>query len=220
MIKRSVRRGGEKMMNKILSAVNIIFLVVCVVYFCWRVGELDQNFQKEMHEVGLLISKYEAKAQFINKYLPMVEEYTKSGIIAKRILAAVYENSLWCQLNPELILAVITVESQFYPRAKSNVGAIGLMQVMPLTGIYVGRSLGIYINSDEDLFEVETNIQIGCVFLKDCIWKHGEFNGKGFYYAGRYEKHYQEYNDKIAAAKVIWETENRRNGEATNKERL
>lgn len=193
------------MMNKTLTAINIIFLVLCVAFFCWRVGELDKNFQKEMYEVSLLISKYEVKAQFINKYLPMVEKYTQSGITAKRILAAVYENSLWCKLDPELILAVITVESQFCPRARSEAGAIGLMQLMPLTGIYVGNRLGIWIGCDDDLYNIETNIQIGCVFLADCIRQHGDFNGKGFYYAGRYAKHYQEYNDKIAAARVIWD---------------
>jgi len=192
------------MMNKTLTVVNIIFLMLCVAFFCWRTGELDKNVQKEMHEIGLLISRYEAKAQFINKYLPMVEKYAESGIIARRILAAVYENSLQCNIDPGLILAVITVESQFFPRAKSDAGAIGLMQIMPLTGMYVGNRLGIWIHSDEDLYNIETNIQIGCVFLADCIRQHGDFNGKGFYYAGRHSQHYQVYNDLIADAEIIW----------------
>lgn len=189
---------------KLKTIAQILFFIIAIGYFSLRVGDLDKNFQKEMHELSLMMSRYEIKAQFIEHYMPMVVEHTESDINAKRILAAVYENSQWCKLDPELVLSVITVESAFNPRATSKVGAIGLMQVMPLTGVYVGSRLGIWIERDEDLYEIETNIQIGCVFLKDCIDRLGEYNGQGFYYAGRYRKRYKEYNDKIAAARKIW----------------
>lgn len=190
--------------NKIIAITNIMVMVACVAFFAWRTKDMDARFQKEMQWLSLMISRYEAKAQFIEQYLPPVEKYTESGIIARRILAAVYENSLQCKIDPELVLAVITVESQFYPQAKSEAGAIGLMQLMPLTGIYVGNRLGIWVRCDEDLYNIETNIQIGCVFLADCIRQHGDFNGKGFYYASRHSQHYQVYNDLIADAEKIW----------------
>jgi soluble lytic murein transglycosylase-like protein len=200
-----LENGIGKYTKRVWRIIEVSFFVFCVGFFAWRLKDIDKNFQEKMHEYGLLVSRYEAKALFIDQYLPRVSEHADSDITAKRILAAVYENSIDYGLEPDHVLAVIDVESDFNPRAKSDAGAIGLMQIMPLTGIYVGSRLGIWIGSDEDLYEIEMNIRIGCVFLKDCIDRLGEYNGQGFYYAGRHKKHYREYNDKIAAARKIWE---------------
>ena len=194
----------KKHLKRNWAALKILFFVLCIGYFAFRMKDLDKNFQDKMHEYGLLVSRYEAKAQFMDQYLPQVSEHAGSDITAKRILAAVYENSIDYGLEPDRVLAIIDVESDFNPKAKSDAGAIGLMQVMPVTGVYVGSRLGIWIGSDDDLYEIETNVRIGCVFLKDCIDRLGEYNGQGFYYAGRHKKHYQEYNDKIATARRIW----------------
>jgi len=191
-------------MRKIILIIEGVVLVVCVGFFAWRVTDLQREFQEKIETMNSMISRYEAKAQFIEEYLPMVESYTESKMTAMRILSAVYENSLQYRLEPELILSVIQVESEFNLKAYSDAGAIGLMQIMPVTGIYVGRSLGLWIGSNEDLYDIETNIQIGSVFLKDCIERLGEKNGLGFYYAGRYTKSYKEYTDKIATARVLW----------------
>lgn len=193
-----------KNLRWIFPIIEIVVVIAGISYFAWRMRDLDKNFQEEMHTLNFMISRYEAKAQFIDKYLPMVQPYIESEITAKRILAAVYENSLSCRLDPELILSVIKVESQFNPQATSDAGAIGLMQIMPLTGLYVGRCLGMWIGSDADLYEIETNIQIGCIFLKDCIERLGERNGLGFYYAGRYTHYYAEYVNLIVEAHQTW----------------
>jgi len=192
-------------MQKIYGALAVLIAILSVIYFIWRVDALDRNFQDEMIQVGLMISRYEAKAQFIEHYLPQVRQFNRSDLTAQRILSVVYENSLWCRLEPELVLAVIQVESQFNPRACSEAGALGLMQVMPVTGVYVGSRLGIWIGSDEDIYDIENNVRIGCVFLADCINRMGEHNGLGFYYAGRYRNHYQVYNDQVNTARQDWD---------------
>ena len=62
-------------------------------------------------------------------------------------------------LDPYLIAAVIYHESGGNPKAVSRAGARGLMQVMPSTA----RGLGV---SDPDqLFDPETNIQLGARYL-------------------------------------------------------
>ena len=75
-----------------------------------------------------------------------------------RLLAAVLSEAQRHDLDPELILAVIEVESRFDRFAISRVGAQGLMQVMPFWKAALGR------NSD-NLTAVETNIRYGAAIL-------------------------------------------------------
>lgn len=61
-------------------------------------------------------------------------------------------------VSPALAAAVIKVESGFHPRARSNKGARGLMQVLPATARKVGVNRNIY--------EPEHNIRAGVKYLK------------------------------------------------------
>ncbi|MBP1648779.1 MAG: rane-bound lytic murein transglycosylase [Bacteroidetes bacterium] len=60
-----------------------------------------------------------------------------------------------------LILAVMKQESRFMPEAESEKGAFGLMQIMPVTGAEVARSLSL-----EDLSHPGTNIRAGVYYLR------------------------------------------------------
>ncbi len=194
-------------MKKIAAKIVAGALISLFALLSWQVIKLRQNLNEKIETVNMMISKYEAKAQFVQDYLPIVNEFTNSEITAKRILAAVYENSLQYDIQPELILSVIQVESEFNPKAYSNAGALGLMQIMPVTGIYVGRSLGYSIKNEDELYNIEKNIKIGVVFLKECMDRMGERRGLGYYYAGRHTKYYNTYTTKIAAARELWATD-------------
>ena len=61
-------------------------------------------------------------------------------------------------LNPQLVLAVIEVESNFDKFAISKSGARGLMQVMPFWRDEIGTE-------KDNLFDIETNIRYGCAIL-------------------------------------------------------
>ncbi len=63
------------------------------------------------------------------------------------------------RLEPELVMAVIDVESNFDRFAISRVGARGLMQVMPFWRNEIGRP-------DDNLFQVKTNLRYGCTILR------------------------------------------------------
>ena len=75
------------------------------------------------------------------------------------ILRTVHREATRAGLPPELVLAVIQVESNFDRFAISSAGARGLMQVMPFWLDELQRP-------DGDLFDIRTNIRFGCIILK------------------------------------------------------
>ena len=68
-------------------------------------------------------------------------------------------------LDPLLVAAVIREESGFDPRARSAVGARGLMQLMPRTASWAAPREGIAGFDVVDLEDPETNIRLGCWYL-------------------------------------------------------
>jgi soluble lytic murein transglycosylase-like protein len=77
-----------------------------------------------------------------------------------RILKAVHSQATLANVPPELVLAVIDVESNFDRFAISSTSALGLMQVMP----FWVKELG-YKDKNE-LFRIDTNVLLGCRILK------------------------------------------------------
>ena len=95
-----------------------------------------------------------------------------------RILTRVHYEASRAEIAPELVLAVIEVESNFDSYAVSVAGALGLMQVMPFWIDEIGRP-------DDNLIRLETNLRYGCTILKFYIDKEkgdlrralGRYNG-------------------------------------------
>lgn len=71
-------------------------------------------------------------------------------------------------LDPFLIAAVIQVESGFRLEAASQKGALGLMQIMPETAVWLGTQRTETI-SPEDLFDPRINIGLGAYYLRYLI---------------------------------------------------
>ncbi len=69
-------------------------------------------------------------------------------------------------LNPSLVASIINAESRYNSNAKSSAGALGLMQIMPETAFWVAENNNILLNNEEELFEPQKNIEIGCCYLK------------------------------------------------------
>ena len=71
--------------------------------------------------------------------------------------ALIYEKAKKYDVDPALVAAVIEQESKFRPRAKSPVGARGLMQLMPRTGRWMGA---------RNLYDPEQNVDAGVKYIK------------------------------------------------------
>lgn len=69
------------------------------------------------------------------------------------------------EVDPVLIFSVIKVESNFQPRATSNVGARGLMQLMSDAYDWVKFRLDDDSESFDDMYDPEINIKYGSYYL-------------------------------------------------------
>lgn len=73
-------------------------------------------------------------------------------------------------VDPVLVASLICRESRFRVKAKSPVGARGLMQIMPDTGKWIAEQIDAEYK-EENLYEPAVNIRFGCWYLKYCLKK-------------------------------------------------
>ncbi len=96
----------------------------------------------------------------------------------EELLVTVHYEARRAALDPQLVLGLIQVESNFRKYAVSNAGARGYMQVMPFWVKQIGRP-------EHNLFHLRTNLRYGCVILKhylesekgDLFRALGRYNG-------------------------------------------
>lgn len=72
-------------------------------------------------------------------------------------------------LDPSVIYGVMRRESLFDPLAKSRVGALGLMQLMPYTARRVAKSLGLKRPGQADILNIDYNIKLGTKYFKTVL---------------------------------------------------
>lgn len=83
----------------------------------------------------------------------------------REILPLVLAYSKTYELSPALVLAVIKTESGFRPNAVSEAGAVGLMQLMPETFLYLSTEKLKETHREDALFDPEVNLRFGCYYL-------------------------------------------------------
>ena len=136
------------------------------------------------------IQNQRAVADFFEKKYKLdrakIEEYISNTVlIAKEV-----------KIDPVLLLAVISVESNFNPLIKSHAGAEGLMQVM--TTIHQDK-YALY-GGTADAVKPEVNIRVGAYILKYLIATSGSLrNGLKYYVGAANAENDGGYTDKVLA---------------------
>jgi soluble lytic murein transglycosylase-like protein len=99
--------------------------------------------------------------------LKLVSEEVRQDFFHKEVPfgSIIYREAKRNNLRPELVAAVVQAESKFQPAARSGAGAIGLMQLVPRTGRWMGA---------QDLHNPAQNISAGAKYLKNL---HDRFDG-------------------------------------------
>jgi soluble lytic murein transglycosylase len=91
-----------------------------------------------------------------------------------RYEAIVRSHARHYDLDPALLAAVIYQESKFHPDARSDSGAIGLMQLRPETAEGIAIRTGGHAFRTDDLLDPEINIRYGSWYLRHLFRKYGE----------------------------------------------
>ena len=124
-----------------------------------------QRIQVELRQTPTIEAPSSEQDIWISMMAPKIIQFDVSEREARSIAKWVWVYAQSHQLDPALILALITVESRFDSFATSVVGAQGLMQVMP----FWKKELG---SPEDDLFNIATNIRYGCAILKHYIKRY------------------------------------------------
>lgn len=93
------------------------------------------------------------------KKLTIVTETVREEFFKKEVPfgSIIYKEAKKNNVRPELVAAVVQAESRFKPTARSGAGAVGLMQLVPRTGRWMGA---------RDLTNPQQNIAAGTKYLK------------------------------------------------------
>ncbi|WP_157267878.1 transglycosylase SLT domain-containing protein [Azohydromonas aeria] len=127
-------------------------------------------------------------------------QFNTTRAMAARIVNAVYDAGERHQLSPSLLLAIISRESTFNPRATSGYGAQGLMQVVPrfhLDKLQEARAA----NAQASLFHPETNIDVGSRILVEYLDEEASLDRALAKYSGRASR----YIDKVLRERDAFE---------------
>ena len=125
-----------------------------------REPELKVLLQRIIGTSGCFADKFDSEVWY-KTMEPRLARLVSSHEVRVEILDHVYceaGRDPGLKIPPDLVLALIEVESRFDPWAVSPAGAVGLMQVMP----FWPRELGVA----NQLVRVEPNIRIGCEILR------------------------------------------------------
>jgi len=120
--------------------------------------ELKQRLQAAVGDNSSFADQYIATVWLTDMALRL-ERRVQDPEERVQILQYVHEEATRVNLSPELVLAVIDIESAFDRFAVSVAGARGLMQVMPFWLVELEEP-------DANLFDIRTNLRMGCTILR------------------------------------------------------
>ena len=123
----------------------------------------DRSVEELQHELDAARGELDlARAQM--ERMKRIIQYSSRYQIGADLAGSIVDIALAEGIDPELAFRLVQRESDFNPRAKSPVGAIGLAQVMPATARYFVKGI-----TPERLYEPTINLRIGFRYLRGLI---------------------------------------------------
>ncbi len=147
--------------------------------------------KKEAPAVHPDADRHLALAEFLAKRYKVSQDVTLEFVQIAHAEAQLY------RLDPLLVMAVIAVESRYNPIAESEVGAKGLMQIIPK---YHGDKLAEF-GGEKAVFDPESNIRVGTRILREYLTRTGNLSIALQMYAGALSDENDTYTNKVLSEK-------------------
>jgi soluble lytic murein transglycosylase-like protein len=164
------------MMNAFKRAGGVLRAAILLVAAAWPMGEahggpqmyeplsasVRNALQKSVADQAVEGTSFESREQaraWILAMSPRLRTKLPDSVARIEFLRTVHYEALRAGLDPQLVLAVIQVESNFRKYAVSTAGARGYMQVMPFWVDLIGTP-------EHNLFHLRTNLRYGCLILR------------------------------------------------------
>ncbi len=119
---------------------------------------LTRYLQQSLNQEHSFTDKFDAQVWLMTMQQPL-SRYIKDPEQRIDFLTQVHAEAHRAGIPPDLVLALIEVESHFKRFAVSRAGAQGMMQIMPFWKNEIGRQ-------DDNLTAIATNLRYGCTILK------------------------------------------------------
>jgi soluble lytic murein transglycosylase len=168
--------------GKILLIVTLaVMTCISMASFAFRFYTLDNSttkmahLERSLHNLKAAMNVDSVRQFQMQKIMTIIEKYNPEMAPAKKyeIADEIYRLAIkYPNLNVDLICATITHESalSWRPEIRSQAGAMGLMQIMPATGVLLAADEGIpWTSPEEVLYDPILNIRLGCRYLSTLI---------------------------------------------------
>jgi len=162
-------------------ALGSLALNLLLVQVISHQGNQMSSMRDEASTFRSTIAKLEAEVETHEVELAGInalDAHRLRGSPAKRraIAGTIVDVAAEHELDPELILGVIFTESSFMIDAQSELGAVGLMQLMPATASQLARELEMEWRGDDLLTDPQVNILLGSFYLKKLIHRFDDLD--------------------------------------------
>jgi len=128
----------------------------------------------------------------------IAKRYRVAQDAAAGFVATAYRAGGEWKVDPLLILAVMAIESRYNPVAESNMGAKGLMQVIPK---FHPEKLAGH-GGESALLDPHVNIRVGAQILREYLRRFGETETALQMYAGAFDEPNSSYAFKVLAERA------------------
>jgi len=162
--------GQSRLNNKVHASIRALSFLVLSLLISNTLHasqqpdpELKQRLLSAVNNEHGFKDKFDAEV-WLTDMSSRLKRFIKDDETRMRLLINIHKEASIADLNPQLVMAVIHVESAFDRFALSYVGAQGYMQVMPFRKNELGRS-------SDNLMDESTNLRYGCTILKYYIDK-------------------------------------------------
>jgi soluble lytic murein transglycosylase len=162
---KKIRTSGIIVSRPVSFTFILIYFLqaFCIVWLIYQYIEHQKTITDQQKKIEELEQKV--------KILDIIEEY-QIGFNDQEVVTltnVIFDESSKFGLDPLLILAVIISESSFRKHQVSEMGAEGLMQLMPKTAQTVAAKWGIDWPQKEGLGNPGLNVRVGTAYLFELI---------------------------------------------------